>query len=136
MRKVIAIGGRSKKEVTAALKRAEEIDAKVELIQALIPMGLDAVKDLLQEEVRSLAGGRYSRERPEPGLVRWGRQQSSVYLADQKLPVMAPRLRDRRAHREVPLASLERLQSPRSMDSGLFKRVLNGLSCRNYEECM
>ena len=31
--------------------------------------------------------------------------------------------------------SLERLQVPRRMDAGLFKRVLKGLSCRDYEEC-
>lgn len=135
MRKVITIRGKSKKEVEGALRMTEEIDGKVELIQALIPMGLEAVKDLLQQEVKFLAGERYRRERPMPGRVRWGRQRSSVYLSDQKIPVMAPRIRDRRTNLEVPLMSLERLQSPRAMDTGLFKRVLKGLSCRDYEEC-
>lgn len=135
MRKVIAIKGRSKKEVEEALRMAEEIDSRVEVIQALIPLGLEAVNNLLQKEVRGLAGERYRRERPLPGRVRWGRQRSSVYLSDQKIPVMAPRIRDRRTNMEVPLTSLERLQSPRAMDTGLFKRVLKGLSCRDYEEC-
>src|SRR3989338_4706378 len=114
---------------------AEEIDSRVEVIQALIPLGLEAVNNLLQKEVRCLAGERYERERPEPGRVRWGRQGGSVYLSDQKIPVMVPRIRDRRTNLEVPLMSLERLQSPRSMDGGLFRRVLQGLSCHNYEEC-
>lgn len=135
MRKVIAIKGRSNKEVGEALRMADEIDSRVEMIEALIPLGLEAVKDLLQKEVRCLAGERYQRERPLPGRVRWGRQRSSVYLSDQKIPVMVPRIRDGRTNLEVPLMSLERLQSPRAMDAGLFKRVLNGLSCRNYEEC-
>ena len=135
MRKVIAIKGHSKKEVEEAVKMAEEIDSRVEVIQALIPLGLEAVNHLLQKEVRCLAGERYQRERPLPGRVRWGRQSSSVYLSDQKIPVMAPRIRDRRTNREVPLMSLERLQSPRAMDDGLFKRVLKGLSCHDYEEC-
>lgn len=135
MRKVIAIKGRSKKEVEGALRMAEEIDSRVEVIQALIPLGLEAVNNLLQKEVRSLAGERYRRERPLPGRVRWGRQRSSVYLSDQKIPVMAPRIRDRRTNLEVPLMSLERLQSPRAMDTGLFRRVLNGLSCHNYAAC-
>jgi len=135
MRKIIRIKERGKKEVEEALRMAEEIDSRAEMIEALIPLGLEAVKDLLQKEVRSLAGERYQRERPLPGRVRWWRQRSSVYLSDQKLPVMAPRVRDRRTHLEVPLMSLERLQSPRSVDTGLFKRVLKGLSCRDYEEC-
>ncbi len=135
MRKVIAIKCRSKKEVEEALRMADEIDSRVEMIQALIPLGLEAVNDLLQKEVRGLAGERYQRERPQPGQVRWGQQRSSIYLSDQKIPLMVPRIRDRRTNSEVPLMSLERLQSPRAMDAGLFKRVLKGLSCRNYEEC-
>ncbi len=135
MRKVIAIKGRSNKEVGEALRMADEIDSRVEMIEALIPLGLEAVKDLLQKEVRCLAGERYQRERPLPGRVRWGRQRSSVYLSDQKIPVMVPRIRDGRTNLEIPLMSLERLKSPRAMDAGLFKRVLKGLSCRNYEEC-
>lgn len=135
MRKVIVMKGRSKKEVEGALRMAEEIDSRVEVIQALIPLGLEAVNNLLQREVRGLAGERYQRERPEPGRVRWGRQRSSVYLSDQKIPVMVPRIRDRRTNLEVPLMSLEGLQLPRAMDTGLFKRLLKGLSCHNYEEC-
>jgi transposase-like protein len=133
--KVIAIRGKSNKEVAAALRRAEEIDWRVELIQALIPVGLEAVKDVLRQEVRSLAGERYQRDRPQRGLVRWGEQKSSIYLADQKIPVMAPRVRDRLAGEEVSLESLEKLQRPRGMDDGLFRRILKGLSCRDYEGC-
>jgi transposase-like protein len=134
-RKVIAIKGRSKQEVEAAMRVAEEMDSRVELIQSLIPVGLDAVGELLKQEVRMLAGDRYQRGRLLPGLVRWGRQRSSIYLADQKIPVMAPRVRDQIANREIPLKSLEGLQTPRSMDAGLFSKVLKGLSCRDYLEC-
>jgi transposase-like protein len=135
MRKIIAVKGRSKKEVEEALKVAEEIDGRVELIQALIPLGLEAVKDLLQQEVRSLAGERYQRERPQRGVVRWGEQRSSIYLADQKVAVMVPRIRNRLADEEFHLRSLERLQTPRGMDEGLFRKILKGLSCRDYEGC-
>lgn len=134
-RKVIAIKGKSKHEVEGALKIANEMDLRVELIQALIPLGLDAVKEMLNREVLQLAGDRYQRERSTPGHVRWGQQQSSVYLADQKLSVMVPRVRDRLANKEVPLRSLESFQAPRSMDEGLFLKVLKGLSCRDYKEC-
>lgn len=135
MGKVIAIKGKGKKEVEAAFRMAGDLDGRVELIQTLIPLGLDAVKDLLQQEVKSLAGEWYRRERPQRGLVRWGEQKSSIYLADQKLSMQVPRLRDRVAGEEISLKSLEKLQSPRGMDDGLFRKILKGLSCRDYEGC-
>lgn len=134
-RKIIAMKGKSKQEIERALKMAEEMDSRVELIQALIPIGLDAVSDLLRQEVQMLAGDRYQRGRSLPGTVRWGRQRSSVYLADQKISLKVPRVRDRLGNKEIPLKSLEQLQTPRSTDEGLFLKILKGLSCRDYREC-
>ena len=103
------------------------------MIQALIPLGLRAVEDALLEEVQALAGSRYARDDQRPEVVRWGAQGGSIYLADQKLPITVPRVRDQRARREVPLATYAALQMPRTQDVGLFRRVLGGLSCREYE---
>ena len=38
-----------------------ELDSKVEMIRALIPLGLMHVEELLDEEVKALAGERYAR---------------------------------------------------------------------------
>jgi transposase-like protein len=105
----------------------------IAMIQALIPLGLRAVEEALQAEVAALAGPRYARGDSRPDVVRWGRQDGSIYLADQKVPVQVPRVRDRAAGREVPLATYSQLQTPRAQDGGLFRRVLGGLSCREYE---
>ena len=113
----------------------KEIDSTVTLIQALIPLGLHAVGEALEAEVIALAGARYRRTDGRPGVVRWGQQSGSVYLADQKLPIPVPRVRDRVANREIPLATYERLQIPRAADAGLFRKVLVGLSCRQYAAC-
>jgi transposase-like protein len=102
------------------------------MIQALIPLGLKAVEEALQEEVRAFAGARYARDDARPDLVRWGAQRGSIFLADQKLPIAVPRVRDRRAGCEIPLATYAALQTPRAQDLGLFRRVLGGLSCRDY----
>ncbi len=37
------------------------------------------------------------------------------------------------AQREIPLATYAALQTPRAQDAGLFRKVLGGLSCREYE---
>ncbi len=39
-----------------------ELDAKVELIRSLVPLGLMHVEELLDEEVTALAGERYARK--------------------------------------------------------------------------
>jgi putative transposase len=113
----------------------EELDARIALIQALIPLGLQAVEETLQAEVAELAGERYSRQGGHAHYNRWGSQPGSVYLADQKIPVTVPRVRDKHHGCEVRLKSYEGLQQPRNLDEGLLKRIVNGLSCRNYRDC-
>ena len=103
------------------------------MIQALISLGLRAVEDALQQEVHALAGARYARADGHAGIVRWGTQPGSIFLADQKLPITVPRVRDGMAHREVPLQTYPQLQTPRTHDAGRFRRVLGGLSCREYQ---
>jgi transposase-like protein len=58
-----------------------------------------------------------------------------VYLGDQKVPIEVPRVRDQQRHVEVPLPTYERLQHPRTGDTGLLHKVLGGLSTREYERC-
>jgi transposase-like protein len=106
--------------------------AALEIIRALIPLGLKAVEEALLADVTALAGPRYARDDARPG-VRWGKQRGSVYLADQKLGITVPRVRERGAAHELPLPTYTALQTPRAQDVGLFRRVLGGLSCREYE---
>ena len=81
------VKGEEPKRVTLAdFALHAPVDTLVELIQALIPLGLMAVGDCLKADVARLAGARYRRGDGLAGHVRWGRQRGSVYLADQKLP--------------------------------------------------
>ena len=144
---VVRIGRRGKGVKSAGLDRHEsrldrlaertpELDTRVELIQALIPIGLEAVNDLLQQEVCQLAGERYSREGGVPGYARWGSQRGSVYLADQKVAIPVPRVRDTRRGQEVPMSAYQALQNPRRAEDASLRKVLKGLSCRDYEPCV
>jgi putative transposase len=101
------------------------------MIQALIPLGLRAVEEALQAEVAALAGARYARDGSD--AVRWGKQRGSIYLADQKVSLQVPRVRDLATQSEIPLTTYATLQAPRAQDAGLFRRVLAGISCREYE---
>jgi putative transposase len=127
--------GKVKPIVLSTLQAPEDLDAKLALIQALIPLGLLAVAQELRREVIVLAGKRYSRTGGLPGIVRWSQQRGSVFLADQKVAVTYRRLRDRAQNREVPLQTYQGLQKPREADGKLLLQILRGLSCRSYAEC-
>jgi transposase-like protein len=114
---------------------APDFDARIALSQALIPVALERVQAELQGDVQRLAGARYVRAGRLPGHVRWTSQRGSIYLADQKIPIEVPRVRDRLRNQEVPLPTYERLQAPRALDTGLLHKVLGGLSTREYERC-
>jgi len=127
MRKVLRVG----KDVKARRIRVRELmnlklsdlemDIKLQLIQELIPLGLMHVGELLTEEVKALAGDRYKRN-GKPGHVRWTKQWGSVYIGEQKLPILYQRVRDRKKGREVELTGYKGLQEPHHIDEGLLKK--------------
>ena len=140
MKRVFRIQGEGKlKDVglrgLAAHPEVAEVNTTVALIQALIPLGFQAAGEALAAEVTRLAGPKHSRTGGTPGSVRWCRQQGSVYLADQKLPITYQRVRDLPRNQEVPLPTYQQLQVPRQADAGLFRKILLGLSCRDYRAC-
>ncbi len=110
------------------------LDSRIEMIQALIPLGLEALKGELTKAVDELVGPRYQRGPIDRQFYRWGSENGSVYLADQKIRVRVPRVRDIHHNQEVSLTPYERLQSPRGADKQLMLRILRGLGCRNYHE--
>ncbi len=109
-----------------------DVNSKVECIQALIPLGLMRIHELLEDEVCALAGARYERKASRLPGRRHGRNPGSVQLAGQRHPFKIPRVQHV-AGGEIPLESLAHLHGTGKLDEVLLKRVLYGISCRNYE---
>ena len=122
-----------KRSARRTTESAFDIDAKLAAIQLLIPIALDHVKEVLQDEVTALAGKRYARHRTNRDYKRWGKQRGSVFLGDQKVSLMVPRVRDLKRNQEVTLSNYHTLQQSGPIEDQLFVRILHGLSCRNYE---
>lgn len=121
-----------RKRTLEMLERIKESDAmKIAVIQELIPLGLKAVQDALQEEVEALAGRRYEHGKENR---RWGKQWGSIYLRDQKIPVRVPRVRNKKKGEEVRLQRYQKLQEPYRGDHQTFLKLLNGLSTHRYKE--
>jgi putative transposase len=107
-----------------------ELNAKVEAIRSLIPLGLMHVQMLLEEEVEVLAGPRYARDDGASGM-RYGSNPGTVQLDGQKIAIRVPRVRSERG--ELPLRSYQGLHGSGEADDALLRRVFYGISCRNYE---
>ena len=79
----------------------------------------------------ALAGERYARKDPSVGGRRHGSNPGTVGLAGQRVPIRVPRIRHV-TEREIPLRSYEALHGDRAVNDLLLRRVLYGISCRNY----
>lgn len=134
VRKAVRISKREmrRRAIVIAEELASESDARHELIQTLLPLGLAAVGEQLQAEVERLTGARYSRD--AGALRRWGSNAGSVYLGGQKVGVEVPRIRDIEQKREVTLESYRALQEPKVINDQVYRALVNGLSSRRYEE--
>lgn len=107
-------------------------ESRLSMIQLLIPLGLKAVEEELQAEVKQWVGGDHYARR-EGSCKRWGQNPGSVYLGDQKLKVNVPRVRDLETDQEVQLKSYKRLRDPSHLDEVALSRVINGVSQGKYE---
>jgi putative transposase len=109
-----------------------DLDGKVEAIRALVPLGLMHVNEMLDQEVVALAGERYVRKADSTNGRRHGSNPGTVRLAGQRVPIRVPRIRTL-SRSEIPLRSYEALSGENAVNDLLLKRVLYGISCRNYE---
>jgi putative transposase len=108
-----------------------DLDTRVELILGLIPLGLMHVREVLEKEVKQLAGEKHLRKSSEEPGRRHGTNPGSVRIAGQRMAVRIPRVRGNRG--EIPLRSYQALHRGGEVDEVLLRRVLYGISCRNYE---
>ena len=132
--------GKGKQKVTEKRKAAQEmlknlnandLDVKVAMIQALIPCGLAKVEEDLQEAVDVLTGQKRKHGKEN---LRWGSNPGSVYLYDQKIPIVVPRVRNKHKNIEMPLEAYQKLQSPYQCDKKTMLKLLNGISTHKYKE--
>src|SRR5215475_6130319 len=87
---------------------------------------------LLEDEVTPLCGRRHERQ-PRRTHTRYGHQQGTATLAGQKIAIARPRVRRTDGGGEVPLETYARLQAPEAMAEAVLRRMVRGVSTRDYE---
>jgi transposase-like protein len=85
---------------------------------------------LMNAEITELVGKRHERN-PTRDCVRWGHQDGSVFLLEQKVPVRKPRVRIAGAGGEVELETYAALNDRQFLTEQAAAKLLSGLSTRN-----
>lgn len=92
-------------------------------------LGRMLVESILLMDRENIAGPDYS---PSGDIYKWASQGGSVFIGDQKVKVMRPRLRD--SSGEVSLPSYEKLKERGQFSEELLTQMMSGLSARRYRE--
>ncbi len=104
---------------------------KQALDAVMLEMGRMVAESVMLIEREELAGPDY--HPTDAGLQKWAHEAGSIYLGDQKITVMRPRLRDV-VRGEMPLQSYKRLKTPGQFSEELLEKLLRGVSAQKYEE--
>ena len=103
---------------------------KRSLDTCMMEIGKMMAETLMLTEREQIAGMDYHPSRD--GLQKWGFQNGSIYLGDQKVKVAHPRLRAYET--EMALSSYERLKKPKEFSEQMLLRAMRGMSGRKYRE--
>jgi transposase-like protein len=116
------------------LDRQDLLELMQDSLESLaLELGLLVASGLLEDEVTRLCGPRYQRQ-PGRSLTRYGHQRGVATLAGQKVALQRPRVRHTDGRGEVPLEIYQRLQSPDAMPRAVLRRMVRGVSTRDYAE--
>jgi transposase-like protein len=90
---------------------------------------------LMNGEVIEKAGERYHRD-PEKTCNRWGTQDGSVLIMEQRVPVKKQRLRTGALGSEVELKTYEQLNQKDFLNQQAGTKLLSGVSTRRFEQTL
>jgi len=112
----------------------ETIDVQISLLQNHFDICKIVINSILGQEVDSLAGKRYSHDKPNEGqFSRWGHNPSSVKIGTQKMPIQVPRVMDNVSGENVVLENFQKIGNLPEQTEGMVQSVLHGLSMRDYQ---
>ncbi len=133
---------RQRKHTTKVFKALRGQDWLVDRMYQIMQQGKQGLDSFLLELGRLLAETIMDLDREEcaspdyhpktPGVYKWAAQPGSVFVGDQKVPVMRPRLRGPAG--EIPLSTYGTLKARGPFSEALLGKLLRGLSAQKYQE--
>ena len=103
------------------------IDSQHLLISMMLPSAVKEFIRELQSEVDQICGARYERQNAAQG---WGSQEGSITLANQKVRVDKPRVRNSATNEEIVLPTYQRFQNSELFNEKIFVDGIKNLTPR------
>jgi transposase-like protein len=111
----------------------QPIKTQLEVLANHLDICKAVVNSLLESDVTSKAGPRYSHNKPKGGRYsRWGTNPGSVRMGNQKVPIAVPRIRDNTAKKVTNTPLYDRIKDLPEQKEEMVMSVLKGLSMRDY----
>ena len=133
---------RQRKHTTTIMKALRGQDWLVDHLSHILQEGKQGLDRFLQELGGMVAETIMELDREEqagpdyrpkiPGVYKWAAQPGSVFIGDQKVPVMRPRLRGPDGERALP--TYAKLKERQAFSEELLGKALRGLSAQKYKE--
>jgi putative transposase len=95
-------------------------------------IGLLGAISFLEDEVSQLCGKWHDRQ-TNRAMTRYGAQPGWVAVSGQKVTIKRPRVRYANGGGEVRLSRYQRFQHEENLGRVVMRRIVRGVSCRNYE---
>ncbi len=90
---------------------------------------------LLNAEVLEVVGTRSERN-PDRDCVRWGEQDGSVFVLEQKIPIKKARVRTKGGKSEVKLETYSELNNKKFLNEQAAAKLLSGVSTRRFPKTL
>ncbi len=108
---------------------------QLEILTDHLQLAVIMLNQLMDDEVRSLAGARYSREKPYGSRFRrWGTNPGSMRVGVHRVPVQVPRVYDTVEQEHRPLTTYATQRTHPQPNEALLQALLHGLGTRNYRQ--
>jgi putative transposase len=113
----------------------QPVEIQLELFKHFVDVAKILSNQLFEEEVKSKAGEKYSREKPsESKYSRWGNNPGSIRVGEEKVKVKVPRLYDNQEERTIGLENYKKLRQIPLPTEELLKKIIIGLSQHDYKQ--
>lgn len=110
------------------------IDTKIALLQHYQHLGCLLAEEIMAEEVQSLAGESYSRDKPYNGRYsRWGTNPGSIQAEHERIPIEVQRLYDHEHGGTIGLKTYQKLHKIDSPEREVMDGIIKGLSMSDYQ---
>jgi putative transposase len=108
------------------------IDTNHMLISLMLPPAVKAFFEELNQEVEALCGKRSLHDGGDGH--RWGKQNGSVFFANQRVAIERPRLRSKSTGREIVPDAYAKFQNPQLFEESVFVEGMKHVSQRDFEK--